>query len=115
MDERLEKAIEISNIMKTLSGQKKILKEKYQNDLLFFYNGSQFLVTYDLISFCNTLISLNQEEHILVDDNGIPTLIENIEDFRSKIVDTYAQASNRYYTEYNKLKNKRSIKDIIDL
>jgi hypothetical protein len=115
MDERLEKALTTSNIMKTLSDQKRVLKEKYQNDLLFFYNGSQFLITYSLISFCNTLVSLHQKEHVLVDDNGIPTLVENIEDFRSRLIDTYAQASNQYYTEYNKLKNKRSVKDIMDL
>jgi len=115
MDERLVKALETANIMKTLSDQKRVLNEKYQNDLLFFYNGSQFSVTHELISFCTTLVSLNQDEYVIVDDNGIPTLIENIEDFRSRLVDTYAQASNRYYTEYNKLKNKRSIKDIIDL
>ena len=51
MDERLEKALEFSNYMLTLNNQKRLLTEKYQEELLYFYNGCQFTVTKELINF----------------------------------------------------------------
>jgi hypothetical protein len=113
MDERLKKALDYSNYMITLNNQKRILKEQYQNDLLYYFNGGQFTVTQQLISFCQSLIDLNQEETVLVDDNDIPIEVENIIEFTKNIVNTYFVASNRYLTEYNKLKTNRSVEGII--
>ena len=37
MDARLAKALDFSNYMVTLNNQKRLLAEKYQDDLLYFY------------------------------------------------------------------------------
>jgi hypothetical protein len=52
MDERLEKALDISNYMVTLNNQKRLLKEQYAENLVFYHNGGQFTITQELISFC---------------------------------------------------------------
>jgi len=41
MDERLKEALDFSNLMITLDNQKRILKEQYQNNLMYYFNGSQ--------------------------------------------------------------------------
>lgn len=116
MDERLEKALEFSNYMVTLSNQKRMLKEKYYEDLIYFQNGCQFTITKELITFVGLLVSTdNNTDVVIVDDNDIPAMIKNLNDFYENILDVYFTASNEYNTEYNKLKTKRSVNKLVDL
>ena len=113
MDERLKKALDYSNYMITLTNQKRILLEQYQNDLIYYFNSGQFSVTPQLVSFCQSLLQLNQIETIIVDDSGIPIEVNNLEQFTKNIINVYFTASNRYLTEYTKLKKNRSVKGIV--
>jgi hypothetical protein len=114
MDERLSNALDFSNYMITLTNQKRILFEQYQNDLLHFFNGGQFIVTQQLISFCQSLLDLKQDETVLIDDNGIPVSIDDLDAFTNEILNVYFKASNKYLTEYNKLKTNRTVKGIVN-
>ncbi len=115
MDERLTKALDISNYMVTLNNQKRLLTEQYADNLIYYYNEGQFSISQQLISFCQSLVAREQEEAILVDDNKIPIEIEDLNDFTNTIVSKYFEASNIYLTEYNKLKKNRSVESIMDL
>ena len=44
MDKRLEKALEFANFNVTLNNQKRILKEKYKEDPIFYPCGLKFTV-----------------------------------------------------------------------
>ena len=114
MDERLEKALDFSNYMLTLNNQKRLLAEKYQEDLIHFYNGSQFTITRELITFVSVMVSADQDEVVITDDNNIPCLISNAEEFYANILNQYATASNAYHTEYLKLKSNRSVEKLVD-
>jgi len=115
MDERLSKALDFSNYMVTLNNQKRLLTEKYQENLLHFYNGCQFTVTKELINFVKLLLDNHQDDvAVLTDDNGIPTIVDDIEKFYNEIFNVYFEASNYYHTEYMKLKNQRSIEKLVD-
>jgi len=85
MDERLEKALNFSNHMVTVNNHKRLLKEKYQEDLLYFYKGSQFTVTRELMTFVFNLINLSQNDVVLTDDNDIPALVDNLTEFYDDI------------------------------
>jgi hypothetical protein len=115
MDERLQKALEISNYMLTFQNQKRLLKEQYQENLVYYFNGGQFTITQQLISFCQSLLIMNQNETILIDDNEIPIQIEDLKTFTNNLYSNYFEASNKYLIEYNKLKNNRTIESIMDL
>ena len=115
MDERLSKALDISNYMITLNNQKRLLKEQYAENLIYYYNGGQFSVTQQLISFCQSLVQKEQDETILIDDNNIPIQVNDLEDFTNSVISQYFEASNKYFTEYNKLKTNRSVERIMDL
>lgn len=115
MDERLQKALDISNYMVTLNNQKRILKEQYQENLVYYHNGGQFTITHQLISFCQSLLAKHQTGTILIDDNSIPIEIENLEDFSDNLYSQYFEASNKYLAEYNKLKTNRSVESIMEV
>lgn len=115
MDERLEKALNFSNYMITLNNQKRILKEKYKEQTVYYHAGGQFTVTKDLITFVNMLVERdNAEDIVLVDDNETPIMVENLENFLADIIDTYFTAANDYHAEYEKLKKNRSVEKLVE-
>jgi hypothetical protein len=113
MDERLQKALEFSNYMITLDNQRRILKEKYQEDLLYYYKGGTFTATKELITFCYSMKNSGQDEIVITDNNNIPVNVE-IDNFQEGISNTYFQASNKYFVEYDKLISNRSVEGIIE-
>lgn len=115
MDERLQKALDISNYMVTLNNQKRLLQEQYKENLVYYFSGGQFTITQQLISFCQSLLAMHQDSTILIDDNQIPIDIENLEQFTQELYSKYFESTNRYLTEYNKLKTNRSVESIVDL
>ena len=115
MDERLKKALDISNYMVTLNNQKTLLKEKFYEDLIYFDSGSQFLVTQNLITFVKLLIESGHDtDVILIDDNDIPVKINNLENFYQNILDVYFTAANSYMTDYESIKNSRTIEKLVN-
>jgi hypothetical protein len=115
MDKRLEKALDFSNYMITLENQKRILKEQYQNNIIFYFGGGQFTATQQLLSFCHSLVLLEQPSAVLIDDNDIPIEIENLDEFTDNVIGVYWKAANTYLIEYNKLRSNRTIEGIIGL
>lgn len=115
MDERLEKALDFSNYMVTINNQKRVLKEQYRENIVHYYNGGQFTVTQDLITFVNLLVEREVSERIvLVDDNETPVEIADADEFLSDILDRYFSVTNQYYTAYNELLTKRSVKKLVE-
>lgn len=115
MDERLEKALEFSNYMVTLNNQKRVIKEKYYENLIYFSNGAQFTVTNELINFIGFMIDRDNTSNVVVtDDNEIPVMITDLNQFHDDILDVYFSASNDYYKSYSELKSKRRVEKLVD-
>jgi hypothetical protein len=116
MDEKVEKAFATANFMATLSNQRRIILEEYNQKLLHYVNGATFKIDYALISFVKTLIELgNTSNVVLVDSNNFPMLVEDLESFLKSIVDKYLDATSQYATKFNEIKIKRKIIDIVEL
>ena len=58
MDRRLEKALEFGNYMATLNNQKRLLKEKFLDQSVYYIDGHKFQITIELINY-SILITLN--------------------------------------------------------
>lgn len=114
MDDNLKAALDFSNYMIVLDNQKRILKEQYQDNLVYYFNGGRFTATQQLVSFCQSLIALQQTGTILVDDNDIPVEVDNLEKFAFELNSKYFEATNKYLTEYNKLKVNRTVEGIFN-
>lgn len=115
MDERLEKALEFANYMKTLSNQRRVLQEQFKESLIYFYNGCQFTINIELINYVSMLVEKDLTTDIVfLDDNEIPIAIEDVAKFLEDIQDQYFQALNKYHVEYSKLKSNRSVEKLVD-
>ncbi len=115
MDERLEKALDFANYMQTLSNQRRVLQEQFNESLVYFYKGCQFTINTTLINYVNWLVEKDNTENVIfVDDNEIPVEVIDLTQFLEDIQDQYFNALNTYHAEYNKLKSNRSVEKLID-
>jgi hypothetical protein len=99
MDERLEKALEFSNYMVTLNNQKRILKEQFREQSMYYYGGGQFTVTQELITFCKFLLDYYNQTNV---------------EFMDDLTTTYYEAANQYHAEYEKLRKNRSVEKLVE-
>ena len=114
MDERLEKALKVGNLMVTLNDQKRMLKEKFLENLIYYINGSQFNINKEMLTFVNMLLSQGYEtDVVLIDDNSIPVKIDDLAKFYEDILDLYFSASNEYLLKYTELKKQRTVERLI--
>lgn len=107
LDERLEKALEAGKYRVTLFNQKENCKLKFKQALTFSKNGGVFAVDQQLISFVAVLTGRGQTEAILIDTNGNPINIENLEGFLDDITDRYYQATNDFLIDFKKIQSSR--------
>ena len=114
MDEKLSKALEFGNYSTTLSNQRRMLKEKFVTETIYFFQSAQFTINKELINYCQTLIDNGQTSFILIDDNDIPIQIEYIDDFREEILNKYFVALNNYHIEYSKLEKSRTVDGLVE-
>ena len=112
MDERIEKAFEVANYMATLSNQKRIILEEYNQKLIYFVNGATFKITPDLISFVSTMAD-RPFDLILVDSTNLPVKISDTKKFLNDIIAVYSNASEEYFEKYSSIKSKRKLADMI--
>jgi hypothetical protein len=115
VDEIVKRAFDIANYAETFSAQKKILKEEFNQGLIFFQNGGTFTITKELICFVKILADFpNNKTVVLVDDNHSPIEIADVEKFLEIILSKYNFAVNGYYTKYSAITSARSVESILD-
>jgi hypothetical protein len=116
MDERIEKAFAVANYMATLSNQRRIILEEFNQKLVYYVNGGTFKISPELISFTKSLIDLGYVEDVpFVDANNFPVLINNVQEFFDTILLNYMQSVNDYAAKFAEIKSKRKIGDIVEL
>lgn len=116
MDERIEKAFATANYMQTLSNQRRIIIEEFNQKLIYYKNGATFNITPELITFIKAVLDLGQTEDVaFIDANNFPAIINNVQEFFDDVTSIYFQAVNEYATRFAELRSKRSVKAIVDL
>ena len=115
MDEKLKNALEISNLMVTVNNSKRILKEQFNERIQHYHNGGKFVVTQELITFTKALVDMKQESAVLLDVDGEPVRIDDLNAFLSTILLVYMEASNFYINEFQKIIKHRSVKGVLGI
>lgn len=116
MDERIEKAFAVANYMSTLSNQRRLILEEFNQKLVYYQNGGTFIITPELINFTKTVIDLGYTHDVpFVDANTFPVVIADVQEFFDAILLKYMQSLNEYSTKFADLKSKRKIGDIVEL
>jgi hypothetical protein len=116
MDERIEKAFAVANHMATLSNQRRIILEEFNQKLVYYINGGTFSITPELINFTKTALDLGHDTDVaFIDANNFPVVIPNVQEFFDTIVGIYFEVLNEYSAKFTEIKSKRKIGDIIEL
>lgn len=116
MNEMLKKALEFSNYKQSLAIQRKTLKEKLDARLTYGHSGGLFKIDRTLICFVNFLVGEGRTtDVVLMDSNDNPVLIEDLESFKTEILDRYFTAVNESHIEFEKIKKSRTVEALIDL
>jgi len=107
----MEDRLSAVNQMENFNNQLQLLKDKFVDSNILFYQGHQFTVTGNLLSLCKSYIDLHRtKDVVLLDDYQTPVLVNDLEEYNSAAWHTYQTNLNQYYTEYQTLiKNKGQI------
>jgi hypothetical protein len=115
VDERLEKAFQTANYMASLSNLRRVALEEFNQGLIYYFQGSTFTVTRELIVFVHTLTELGNTESVILDDNNIPLNVVNLKEFLNNILNVYGQATNLYLAKYAEIRSKRRVEGLVEL
>ena len=116
MDERIEKAFAVANYMATLSNQRRIILEEFNQKLVYYVNGGTFKVGPELINFIKNVLDLGHTTDIpFIDSNNFPVVISDVQALFDNVVSVYFEALNEYSSRFAEIKSKRSVKDIVGL
>lgn len=116
MDERIEKAFDVANYMATLSNQRRVILEEFNQQLIYYANGGTFKISKELIVFVKTMIELGYTSEVsILDENNLPILIADVQEFFDNISSKYFESLNNYALKYNDIKSKRKVEDIVRL
>jgi hypothetical protein len=114
MDDRLEKALEFSNIRLAQSVERRRLTEKFKQELTYAYNGGIFYIDRTLLIFLKDLKEkFEYGSTIILDDKLNPIEISNVTEFADKIWDIYFNSTKQYLWDLNVLKKRRKVQDIV--
>ena len=116
MDERIEKAFAVANYMATLSNQRRIILEEFNQKTVYYTNGGTFKAGPDLINFIKNVLDLGHTNEVpFIDSNNFPVIINDVQEFFDNVVSIYFEALNEYSLKFAEIKSKRKIEDIVSL
>ncbi len=101
--------------MTTLSNQRKVILEEFQQSLIYYFQGASFTIERNLITFISTLVARETTVAVVLDDNNIPVEIPDLKTFLDEIISIYFSATNDYLVKYNQIKTKRRVGDLMAL
>lgn len=116
MDENIEKAFEMANYMATLTNQRRLIQEELSQRLVYYVNGGTFKITPELINFTKTVLDLGHNtEVIFLDENKLPIVVADVQEFLDNLVSIYFESVNNYHAKYSELKSKRQVEALVSL
>lgn len=113
IDTRLEDAVSKANYRITLNNQIQNARLKAEKGLTYSLNGGIFKISPDLISFVQTLLTLGQEDVILLDINKNPIEVSDLSEFQQEIVGRYYETMNEFLSEFKTIRQKRTTEALI--
>ena len=114
MDDRLKQALHFSNYMTTLNNQKRILQEQFKNNTTYYFNGGQFRLSRELITYVQQLCNSGTDTSVLIDENYVPISVAPLQNFLDVITEKYNDAVSQYHLEYESLRKNRSVEKLVE-
>lgn len=113
MDTQLEKALELSNSLETISNQRDQALSKFNQNKIFYYNGGTFVADLVLLSAVSSLREV-EGTHVFVDINNIPIEVVDLEEFLFEVQGKVISSTRQYYKEFSEIKKIRTPKGVLE-
>jgi hypothetical protein len=110
--EDLAVSLAFANYQSTLSQQKNIIRQRFQDNCILAHNGGLFLISPEFIAGIQII---PVPARYVIDMNSNPIWIDDIPQFITDSTTCYTEAVHVYGTEYSKLKTQRSVKALVGL
>lgn len=107
--EQLEQAMSFAQYQSTLTEQRILLKQKFEDACIVPFNGGLFKVTQEWLG------GFDHEASWFLDSNGIPIQISNSAELYSAAKSAYTQAIVEYGEAYQQLRKQRSVRALTEL
>jgi len=108
--DNIEQALSFANYQYTLTKERKLLTQKFQENTIIAYNGGLFKITPEFIAGLKAVRS-----EWSLDINNNPVKIDDMDAFILEAQLAYDKALNEYGAEFNALRAKRNVKSLVNL
>lgn len=108
----IEEIINQADLRAQLRHQKEILEIGFLDDCVFVYGGGMFDLTPEFISGV-ALRAKNKNQLWIIDRNKNPIMINDAQGFVDQAAELYEQAIEKYCTECDNLRRRRSVTAIV--
>lgn len=115
MDDKLEQALAFANYRQTLNNQLQKLQIRSTGMLIYAKNGGSFTINRELICFLDFCVRNDTADATLLDDNGTPIHITDINAFLTEVSERYFSVTSDYLKEYQAIRKSRNVKSILDI
>lgn len=112
-DALLRKSLELGRTRLSIDLQLRIARQKLETSLLYSINGGTFRLDYPFLSFVGMMVSLKKTSSVLLDWILNPIMIEDLPKFLDDILVVYAEATNIYHVEVERIREARSVAEAV--
>jgi hypothetical protein len=105
----LDDALSFANYQATLNQQRRRLKEKFDSDCIFVYNGGLFQITQTWLS------SFDSNAKWIIDMNGQPVEIVDAKVLYETAKEAFDRAIAEYGEAFQNLRRQRSVRTLAGL
>lgn len=113
-DEKLKSLLTASNYRSAFLNQQEHLQLQFLTNTKTFWKGHTFKCDPQMIAVLEAYLGDGHQWAILIDDNTLPVMVRDLEEFRDHVLGVYQDALTTYWTKYEKLKTARSTKEVIE-
>ncbi len=106
----LEQALSFANYQYTLTKERKLLAQKFQENIVLAHNGGLFKVTPEFVAGLKAVRS-----EWALDINNNPVKIEDLDAFILEAQLVWEKAITEYGNEFTALRSKRNVKSLVNL
>jgi hypothetical protein len=106
----LASALEFANYQATLSQQKRLIKQKFDDQCVVAVNGGLFKITPEFIAGVSHIKS-----SWVIDTNGNPINVGPLSTFVENCTKTYTDAVSEYGDAYEQIKKQRSVSTLVGI
>ena len=107
LPDTLAAMLSLSNSRAVYQNQARLARLKFDNSCIIGHAGGEFRITDAFIGYLQHRVSIGVDQAVLLDTNGMPILVADVEDFLDRVSSQYHSALNSFYEEIVRLRSTR--------